>query len=135
LFVIQKRSYEFSAGSEDKSGLEKTNEKQREVRFPWNGTVCLGVQEAFIEIDSVDQKLRCYLTDEREFDKLFTIYLKMHFKNQHFKSIVVGNIIPQKILTSLEIKEPPVQVQTSSEWYTDTHNSLGDQILSLWNPT
>ena len=43
-----------------------------------------------------------FFTDTNKFDKLFSIYLKVHSANTHFKSGSDGFLVPHKSLPKLE---------------------------------
>lgn len=86
-------SYKFSAKKKDDPSL-------RPHENPFNGRKLYGslqvkINEAIIDRDQVEQKMRDVLDQTQRFDKNFNLYLKLHSKDQHFKSQTNGKLLTE----------------------------------------
>lgn len=54
------------------------------------------IGQAIINHEAIEPKLVEYFDDEAKFDKVFTIYLKVHTAKQHFKSSNKGKLISKE---------------------------------------
>lgn len=72
------------------------------------------VGEAFIYKSAIEAKLRPYLKPGTEFDKVFSIYLKLHSSSQHFKSSTYGKLISTTTYHSV-VKQGKVHVVSDEE--------------------
>ena len=54
------------------------------------------INEAVIKKSSVDGKIRDIFEDSKKFRDLFTIYLKLHTKQKHIKSMSNGRLITEE---------------------------------------
>ena len=65
-----------------KKNLKCGNLKGRQL----SGSLQVKINEAIIDRDKVEQKMRDIFDQTQRFDKNFNLYLKLHSKEQHFKS-------------------------------------------------
>lgn len=67
------------------SGHKKNLKRGNQLK-QLSGSLQVKINEAIIDRDKIEQKMRDIFDQTQRFDKNFNLYLKLHSKEQHFKS-------------------------------------------------
>ena len=109
--VLQLNQFPFQdLRASDLSSQEDTAQTIRDKQ----GLLKLWVLEAFIDSCSVDAKLRPFMKPGKDFEKLFSIYLKLHSTQKHFKSSSYGKLISHKVYKDVIIDKKVASQENES---------------------